>query len=382
MTDSVDLTAIKRAARDVLARLGGETVDPAAVLPADIPLELSGEAVRARLCIFTDASGAERVMRPDLTLPIADAEAARRVSGQDDPITLQYAARAFRLPVTRHDPMEFTQIGVERFGYEASPAADAELFAAICDAATASGVAIDRIAMGDLSIFPAFVDALGLAASTNGLLKRAFRQSGGVRKLLAETSDYADLELGNALAALEPDAARQKLLETLEARGIELIGARSADEIVASLIAKADAARVGGVPNEARELLEKVLAVSAAPDDAVEALYALAREAGLTPVLPYLDVLAARNDAMRKSVGADIMRAAEFLTPFGRRFNYYDGFVFEVFGIGADARHPLASGGRYDALIRDLSLGEVSATALGGVVRPDRIAISMSGGAA
>jgi ATP phosphoribosyltransferase regulatory subunit len=54
---------------------------PDYVLPADIPLELSGEAVRARLCVFTDNRGAEMAMRPDLTLPVAQREAARLEGG-------------------------------------------------------------------------------------------------------------------------------------------------------------------------------------------------------------------------------------------------------------------------------------------------------------
>ena len=59
---------------------------------------------------------------------------------------------------------------------------------------------------------------------------------------------------------------------------------------------------------------------------------------------------------------------------FGRRFNYYDGFLFELFHPGeANGRRPFGAGGRYDTLLARLSDGAVDATAIGGVVRPDRL---------
>ena len=68
---------IAETASDVFARTGARPVDPAYVLASDVPLELSGEAVRARLCVFTDHRGNEMVMRPDLTLPVAGVHSGR-----------------------------------------------------------------------------------------------------------------------------------------------------------------------------------------------------------------------------------------------------------------------------------------------------------------
>ena len=78
---------------DIFARLGGELTDPPITLPASQPLELSGEAVRARLCVFMNESGQEYALRPDLTLPVAIAQAADGLSGET---VKRYSARNSR----------------------------------------------------------------------------------------------------------------------------------------------------------------------------------------------------------------------------------------------------------------------------------------------
>ena len=203
--------ALVAVARAVFEAAGGTPIDPDYVLPAEIPLELSGEAVRARLCVFTDNRGTEMAMRPDLTLPVAQREAARLEAGPSAK-TYTYAARAFRLPAAQDDPFEFTQVGVERFGYAADPSADAELFALVHRAVEACGVSPKAIVTGDLAIFPACIDALDLPAVTTDLLKRAFRQEGGVRAVLDAASRPLEADILAALEAPDTEAALSAVL--------------------------------------------------------------------------------------------------------------------------------------------------------------------------
>ena len=81
-----------------------------------------------------------------------------------------------------------------------------------------------------------------------------------------------------------------------------------------------------------------------------------------------LDRLRARADALsRRGIDVDTL---DFEASYGRtQMEYYDGFVF---GFAADARPdlpPVATGGRYDALTRQLGQG-VEIPAVGGVMRP------------
>ncbi len=360
--------ALVAVARAVFEAAGGTPVDPDYVLAADIPLELSGEAVRARLCVFTDNRGAEMAMRPDLTLPVAQREAVRLEAGPS-PKTYTYAARAFRLPAAADDPFEFTQVGLERFGYDADPSADAELFALVLRAVEACGVQPKTIVTGDLAIFPAFIDALGLPAVTTDLLKRAFRQEGGVRAVLDAASRPLDTDI---LAALDAADAEAALGAVLAARAVPLVGARSLAEIVEGLRTRRAAIDAGGLPDSSRAALLALREVDCPLAEAPAALAALAAAHGLARSGAALNAFAARVEKILALVpGA--RRTSEFRAGFGRRFTYYDGFVFEVLADGLAPTQPVAAGGRYDGLIAGLSGGKVSATGIGGVVRPDRM---------
>ena len=356
-------------ARAVFEAAGGVPIDPDYVLPADLPLELSGEAVRTRLCVFTDHRGAEMVMRPDLTLPVAQRETARREAGEGGAKTYTYAARAFRLPAAPDDPLEFPQVGVERFGHDAGPEADADLFALVLRAVEACSLRPSAIVTGDLAIFPAFIDALGLPDVTTDLLKRAFRQEGGVRAVLDAPARPLDTGVAAALDAADPEAA---LSEILSERNIPLAGTRSLAEILAGLTDRRAAIEAGGLSEAARETLLALREIDCPLSGAADTLAALARQHGLTGADAAIARFAARASAILARM-PQAEKTAHFRTGFGRRFTYYDGFVFEVLAGGLTPAQPVAAGGRYDGLIAALSGGRVAATGIGGVVRPDRM---------
>ena len=91
-----------------------------------------------------------------------------------------------------------------------------------------------------------------------------------------------------------------------------------------------------------------------------------------TASLNEIERVARRMEAILSAVPG-VASEARFRSGVGRRFTYYDGFVFESFGENLTSRQPLASGGRYDGLIEGLSRSRASASGIGGVVRPDRI---------
>ena len=362
-------------AYETIAAGGGDPVSPDTVLPAAIPLELSGEVVRGRICTFVDEAGAEWALRPDLTLPVALLEIAKRREGETSESRRYYRGPVFRLPSLESEPLEFEQIGVERFGGSRDAQTDAELFATISAACAAEGVESGQSTFGDLALFPGLVDAMNLSPDVAAGLKRAFRQEGGVKAYLDAEHQGAAAGLGKRFAGLSGDDIAAAVEDVFALTGIRPIGERSTEEIVERLVERAATPTGAALSPEQRTGLEALLALDTAFEAAPDQVSELAVAAGLAEDTPAIVALSDRVDAIRNTAPKAFLNGARFLTEFGRRFTYYDGFVFEIArsGDAQGAYRPFASGGRYDSLLSGLSGGDVDATALGGVVAPHRL---------
>ena len=75
--------------------------------------------------------------------------------------------------------------------------------------------------------------------------------------------------------------------------------------------------------------------------------------AELLPLAPALDLFETRAGFLAAR-GIDVSRI-KFSTAFGRGFDYYTGFVFELH---ADGNGALVAGGRYDGLLTRLGARE------------------------
>ena len=110
-----------------------------------------------------------------------------------------------------------------------------------------------------------------------------------------------------------------------------------------------------------------VLSALGQVDDRVTGLRAggddyLAKPYAFSELLARVEALAAH--------GIDV-NALEFEGSYGRTtLEYYDGFVFGFYAEGRPDLPPVATGGRYDALTRQLGQGR-AIPAVGGVIRPE-----------
>ena len=156
--------------------------------------------------------------------------------------------------------------------------------------------------------------------------------------------------------------------------GVRPVGNRSAEEIVERLHARSTIGAGFEISAEQSELLERVLTLDVAFAEAPAALQTIAQDGDLSGVESALQRFGQRTEQLL-AVSSAFTKTAHFATRFGRRFTYYDGFVFEI-AASADKtamQRPFVAGGRYDSLLSNLSQGEVDATALGGIIIPHRV---------
>ena len=126
------------------------------------------------------------------------------------------------------------------------------------------------------------------------------------------------------------------------------------------------------MPEKVREVIGALAAVNCTAAEAADQLDAIASRYSLPRTSAAIDRVARRMELIRELL-PEVKAICRFRSGFGRRFTYYDGFLFETLGANLAESQPIASGGRYDGLVSGLSNGKADATAIGGVVRPDRV---------
>ena len=336
-------------------RAGYTQIEPPVLQPAEPFLDLSGEDIRRRMFLTTDPDGRELCLRPDLTIPVSRAYLASPSAGK--PAAFCYLGAVFRH--REGAAAEFLQAGIESFGRTDKAAADAEMLALGLEATTQYGVSTPQIRIGDVGLFAAFIAALDLAPAWKRRLIKDFNR----KSSLAHDLDQLTLAPANgskeyqgvlaALTGSDPKAAHALVTDLLSIAGIAAVGGRTVGEIADRFLEQSALNAPTRLPRETRALIERFLSLKGDPDEAAGELHALAGDAKIS-FGPALDLFETRTGFLAAR-GVDV-RAIQFSTAFGRGFDYYTGFVFEL--QDARARSPLVAGGRYDALLTRLGARE------------------------
>jgi ATP phosphoribosyltransferase regulatory subunit len=328
---------------------GFARIEPSVLQPASAFLDMSGEEIRGRLYLTSDAGGAELCLRPEYTIPVCLAHLASPQPGAE-------AQYAYLGPVFRARPGqsgEMIQTGLESYGNPEIEAADAEILALALEAAEAAGSSALKVRIGDARVFDGVLGALGLPDVWLRRLRRGLAQGRPLEAVLNGGGQGANSQSG-VLAALEraDHAGAKALVEDLLAiAGIATVGGRSAGEIADRFLEQAAARSEPGVNGDQQAILRRFLAISGDPDAASMELRGLAADARLD--------LRAALDSFDQRVGflaARGMKLHEFVyvSAFVRDLDYYTGFVFEAVDAAFPQSRPVLGGGRYDGLARHM----------------------------
>jgi ATP phosphoribosyltransferase regulatory subunit len=323
--------------------------EPAILQPAEPFLDLSGEDIRKSLYLTTDASGEELCLRPDLTIPVARDYLASPRAGQ--PAGFSYLGPVFRY--RGNQASEFLQAGVESFARQDRAAADAEMLALALEATAAFGVSDVEVRTGDVALFNALIDALGLYPVWRRRLLKDFNRkvslTDDIERLTLATGRNEYEGVLAALAGSDRKAALALVTDLMSIAGASSLGGRTVSEI-ADRFLEQSTLKAGALPRDAVAIIKRFLAISGDPDDAVAQLRALAEDAKLD-ITAAIDLLESRVGFMAAR-GIEIGKT-RFSTAFGRGLDYYTGFEFELHSTG-NGVEPLVAGGRYDGLMTQL----------------------------
>jgi ATP phosphoribosyltransferase regulatory subunit len=335
-------------------RAGYTRVASAILQPAEPFLDLSGEDIRKRMFLTTAPSGEEFCLRPDLTIPVSRDYLASAHAGRP-------AGFCYLGPVFRHStdgPAEFLQAGIESFGRTDLAAADAEMLALGLEATGHYDLVAPDIHMGDVALFASLVAGLDLPPAWKRRLVKDFNRKTNLaqdldRLVLGGNSERPEYQgVLAALAGSDPKAAHALVTDLLSIAGITTVGGRSVGEIADRFLEQSALGASARLPRDVRALIERFLTIAGHLDEAAADLRALAADGSLAAALaPALDLFESRTGFLAAR-GIDLKRV-RFSTAFGRGFDYYTGFVFELTDPSRTG-DPLVAGGRYDGLLTRL----------------------------
>lgn len=324
---------------------GAVEVTPDILQPAEALLDLYGEDIRARAYVTADPLRGEMMLRPDFTVPVVQAHMA----GGAEPARYAYAGEVFRRQDYRGPARsnEYFQAGFEVFDRADPQAADAEVFALFSEILAKLNLSAT---IGDMGLLRAAVDGLDTLPERKAALARHIWRPKRFQHLLARYSGQ-----------IEVPKARADLL-TGQRSGAPWIGLRAREEMEARIAALEADAKAPPLASGAVAALNALAELHCPAEAAPAALRALAI-ASLEPAIARLE----RRLAALAARGIDLA-ALQFDASHGRStMEYYDGFVFTFTAADPDLP-PVASGGRYDALTRQLGQGR-EIPAVGGVIR-------------
>jgi len=334
------------AGEQLMARLAAASdgfVLPDILQPVDLFVELAGEAFRKRLFLTEGADGEALCLRPDFTIPVC---LAHLEAGHDAPSVYHYRGNIFRKRRTVGSP-EFEQAGTEWIGHQDEVAADADVFALAMECAGAIGLA-PQIRVGDAHMFTALIEALALPPSWRERLRAAFGDTDRLTATLARLTATADgdslaARLAPALAHVDAEQARA-IVEAVVGLPSYPAAGRTPQDIASRIMEQVAGT---GAKRDAAPLIRRYIEIEVPLAHAADALAAFAREAGVD-LAAAIEEFARRTDALAaRGVATD---QVTFHAAFGRRLNYYTGFVFDM----VRPEKPLAeviAGGRYDRLM-------------------------------
>lgn len=328
---------------------GAAVVEPPILQPAATLLELYGEDIRARAYVTSDALRGEQMLRPDFTVPVVQ----MHMAGGAEPARYTYAGEVFRRQEDNPDRAnEYVQVGYEVFDRSDPAAADAEVFSLIAGALKGLPV---RAVTGDIGI---------LMAAVNGLQTTDRRKQALMRHIWRPRRFRALLDRFAGKTPVPP--TRIALLAGDVPAPAPLVGLRGQGEIDERIVALHEDAKVPPISGKQVGLINTLLEVGCAMPQALSELCELAGE--MPEITKAVEGAAAREVALRAR-GIDTS-TLPFEASYGRTsMEYYDGFVFGFRAIDRADLPAIASGGRYDALTRQLGQG-AEIPAVGGVMRP------------
>jgi ATP phosphoribosyltransferase regulatory subunit len=331
-------------------------VDLPLVFNSEVFYETSGEDIRRKMFSFTNISGDEMCLRPDLTIPTCKyflENINKFENGQ-----LCYSGPVFRSSLTSTEQsLELNQSGIEIIYKDSSKISNYEKeFQAINLAIeTINQIGIDdfSIRISSISLFNLFINSLDLPQRWKQRLLRHFYRRDYFDKLLSRISDgvgYDKERKSNIIRDVFGDAkiVNEEIKDILLNEDQLKTGSRTINEIAFRFNLKSESVVSSKQGKEIQKVINEFLSLNGPIQSIDDQMNKFINDFDIQR----FDV----GQEMLNQLSSNLIKISAkpiyFDCDFGHSIEFYDGIIFEITNdLNSDV---LISGGRYDKLLNAL----------------------------
>ena len=331
-------------------------VDLPLVYNSEVFYETSGEDMRRRMFSFTNNSGDEMCLRPDLTIPTCKHFLENFKKFQNG--QLCYSGPVFRSSLTSADQsLELNQSGIEIIYKDSLEISDYEKeFQAISlalETIDQIGIKDFSIRISSISLFNLFINSLDLPQRWKQRLLRHFYRRDYFDKLLNRISDgvgYDKERKSNIIRDVFGDdkIVNEEIKDILLNEDQLKTGSRTIDEIASRFNLKSESVVSSKQGKEIQKVINEFLSLNGPIQSIDDQMNKFINDFDIQR----FDV----GQEMLNQLSSNLIKISAkpiyFDCDFGHSIEFYDGIIFEITNdLNSDV---LISGGRYDKLLNAL----------------------------
>ena len=331
-------------------------VDLPLVYNSEVFYETSGEDMRRRMFSFTNNSGDEMCLRPDLTIPTCKhflENIKKFQNGQ-----LCYSGPVFRSSLTSADQsLELNHSGIEIIYKDSLEISDYEKeFHAISlalETIDQIGIKDFSIRISSISLFNLFINSLDLPQRWKQRLLRHFYRRDYFDKLLNRISDgvgYDKERKSNIIRDVFGDdkIVNEEIKDILLNEDQLKTGSRTIDEIASRFNLKSESVVSSKQGKEIQKVINEFLSLNGPIQSIDDQMNKFINDFDIQR----FDVGQEMLNQLSSNLIKILAKPIYFDCDFGHSIEFYDGIIFEITNdLNSDV---LISGGRYDKLLNAL----------------------------
>jgi len=316
---------------------GFKYIELPSVIEASHIVQRSGESFRKFIFLFTDQTGNELCLRPDLTIVSCLRYLENNLKGKEK---IFYSGQAYRKSQNKKDSIIRNQVGFEIIGSRDEKNDDKEIIDTSLKSLKDLKYSTGTLTIGNVEIFNLLISKLDIPKRWKLRLTRHFWREDYFSDLLKRLETNSDVDP----TIVEVD--KRRYLKMLKDNQSKVVAGRSIKEILKRFDQKIKDPRRTNKGKNVSKIIKDFLRIKCPINKAASELNKFFKKYKINLAVDQRYFPLSQNKVSKLNV--------IFSASFGRQLEYYTGMVFRI-DIRSNLKNKnVINGGRYDHLISDL----------------------------